>query len=76
MTAPLSGILAEKTVVAVVCNQWGDTGKGKLVDYSCSPGSDSNFIGAGFGNYINCSNGCSDGACINKNITNDRALNK
>ncbi|MBI5066415.1 adenylosuccinate synthetase [Candidatus Woesearchaeota archaeon] len=25
-------MLADKQVVAVVCNQWGDTGKGKLVD--------------------------------------------
>ncbi len=25
-------LLADKQVVAVVCNQWGDTGKGKLVD--------------------------------------------
>ena len=28
----LQKFLADKKIVAVVCNQWGDTGKGKLVD--------------------------------------------
>lgn len=31
-TEILNKFLADKKIVAVVCNQWGDTGKGKLVD--------------------------------------------
>ncbi len=38
--------------------------KGKLVDYTCSPSGDPNFVSAGFGNYINCEYGCSNGACL------------
>ncbi|MBU3913104.1 MAG: hypothetical protein KKB21_03525 [Nanoarchaeota archaeon] len=38
--------------------------EGKLVDYTCSPSEDSNFVAVGFGNYIDCEYGCSNGACL------------
>jgi len=33
MLGNLKKLVKGKQVVAVICNQWGDTGKGKLVDY-------------------------------------------
>ena len=36
-----------------------------LVDYSCSPEDDTGTLfGTGFGDYISCPNGCSNGACL------------
>lgn len=46
----LDKFLAEKSVVAVVCNQWGDTGKGKVVDWIASEWADYVFRGTGAGN--------------------------
>ncbi|MBM3233930.1 adenylosuccinate synthase [Candidatus Pacearchaeota archaeon] len=43
----LEEFLAGKNVVAVVCNQWGDTGKGKIVDLIASEWAD--FIVRGTG---------------------------
>ena len=42
-----------------------ENGKSVLVDYTCSPLDESggNFS-VGFGNYIECPNGCKDGACL------------
>ncbi|MBU4086796.1 MAG: adenylosuccinate synthase [Nanoarchaeota archaeon] len=39
-----------KQVIAVVCNQWGDTGKGKLVDWLASEWADVVVRGTGGGN--------------------------
>jgi len=29
----MNKFLANKKTIAVICNQWGDTGKGKFVDF-------------------------------------------
>jgi hypothetical protein len=39
--------------------------EGFLIDYSCSPsGEGEAVVGTGFGDYIECENGCVDGACL------------
>ena len=33
MTSTLDSLVQGKQAIAIVCNQWGDTGKGKFSDY-------------------------------------------
>ncbi len=46
----LSELLNGKQIVAVVCNQWGDTGKGKFSDYFASHWADVTARGTGGNN--------------------------
>lgn len=46
----LEKLTGRKKVIAVVCNQWGDTGKGKLVDWLASEWADYVVRGTGAGN--------------------------
>jgi len=46
----LDRLVAGKQVIAVVCNQWGDSGKGKLVDWLASEWAELVVRGTGGGN--------------------------
>ncbi len=48
--ASLDDIVAGKQIIAVVCNQWGDTGKGKFVDYFADVWADLIVRGTGSNN--------------------------
>src|SRR3989344_3557906 len=50
MTNQLEKLVEGKQVIAVVCNQWGDTGKGKLVDWLASEWAEYVVRGTGGGN--------------------------
>ncbi len=50
MSNPLDKLVGEKKVIAVVCNQWGDTGKGKMVDWLASDWAEFVVRGTGGGN--------------------------
>ena len=46
----LEGLTRDNQVIAVVCNQWGDSGKGKLVDWLAANWADIVVRGTGGGN--------------------------
>ena len=46
----LEKLVKDNQVIAVVCNQWGDTGKGKLVDWLASDWAEIVIRGTGGGN--------------------------
>lgn len=50
MDSQLGKLVKDFQVIAVVCNQWGDTGKGKLVDWLASDWADVVIRGTGGGN--------------------------
>ena len=53
MDKSLFSVLEDAQVVAIVCNQWGDTGKGKIVNYLAKEWADVVARGNG-GNKGNC----------------------